>query len=116
MLLKKDQFKWTIEAEVAFQKLKEVMTSPSVLTLPDYSKEFVIETDACNIGIAAVLMQKGHLIAYISKALSLRHQGLSVYEKELLIIVQAVTKWHHYLIGRHFDIQTDHYSLKCLLQ
>ena len=87
MLLKKDQFKWSTEAEEAFQKLKEVMTSPPVLTLPDYSKEFVIETNVCNTGIGAVLMQEGHPIAYISKALSPRHQGLSVYENELLAIV-----------------------------
>ena len=56
MLLKKDQFKWSTEAEEAFRKLKEVMTSPPVLTLLDYSKEFIIETDACNMGIGAVLM------------------------------------------------------------
>ena len=116
MLLKKDQFKWSTEVKEAFRKLKEVMTSPSVLTLLDYSKEFVRETNACITGIGTVLMQEGHPIAYISKALSPRHQGLSVYEKELLAIVQAVTKWHHYLIGRHFVIRTNHYSLKYLLQ
>ena len=63
-----------------------------------------------------MLMQEGHPLAYISKALSLRHQGLSVYEKELLAIVFAVKKWHHYLHGRHFVIRTDHHSLKYLLQ
>ena len=48
--------------------------------------------------------------------MSLKHQGLSVYEKELLAIVHVVTKWHHYLHGRHFVIRTDHHSLKYLLQ
>ena len=115
-LLKKDKFEWSEKAESAFQELKEMMISSPVLALPDYSQEFVIETDASNTGIGAVLMQGGHPLAYISKALSLRHQGLSVYEKELLAIVYAVKKWHHYLHGRHFVIRTDHHSLKYLLQ
>ena len=92
------------------------MISPPVLTLPDFLEEFIVETDASGIGIGAVLMQKGHPIAFISKALSQKHQGLSVYEKELLAIVYAVTKWQHYLNGRHFSINTDHQSLKHLLQ
>ena len=116
LLLRKDQFTWTDEADIAFQKLKEAMVSPPVLALPDYSTEFVIETNACNTGIGAVLMQGGHQLAYISKALSSRHQGLSVYEKELLAIVYAVTKWHHYLHGRHFVIRTDHHNLKYLME
>ena len=115
-LLKKDQFKWTEESEKAFQQLKSAMTLPPVLALPDFSQPFVVETDACGWGIGAVLMQRGHPLAYISKALSGKHQGLSVYEKELLAIVYTVSKWQHYLYGRHFIIRTNHHSLKYLLQ
>ena len=92
------------------------MVNPPVLVMPNFSEEFIVETDTLGIGIGAVLMQGGHPIAFISKALSLKHQALSVYEKELLAIVYAVTKWHHYLNGRHFSIKTDHQSLKHLLQ
>ena len=115
-MLRKDQFKWSEKAEAAFHKLKKAMVNPPVLTLPDFSKPFVVETDASNTRIGAVLMQEGHPLAYISKALSPKHQGLLVYEKELFVIVYAVTKWHHYLHGRHFNIKTDHQSLKYLLQ
>ena len=61
-------------------------------------------------------MQEGHPITFFHKALSLRHQSLSTYEKELMAVVLAVEKWRPYLIGRHFTIKTDHFSLKYLLE
>jgi hypothetical protein len=60
-------------------------------------------------------MQKGHPIAYINKALGLKQQVMSIYEKEMLAIMHAVHKWRHYLWGKHFKIRTDHVSLKYLL-
>ena len=68
----------------------------------------MIETDASNGGIGAMLQQDSHPIAYLSRALSTRNLGLSVYEKELMVLVLAVTKWKHYLVGHHFIIKTDH--------
>lgn len=64
----------------------------------------------------AVLMQKGQPLAYLSKALSPKNLGLSVYEKELLAVVMTVVKWRHFLMGYHFIIKTDHQSLKFLLE
>ena len=51
-----------------------------------------METNTSGVGIGVVLMQNGHHLAFISKALSPKHQALSVYEKELLVIVYTVTK------------------------
>ncbi|KAK4406528.1 Retrovirus-related Pol polyprotein from transposon.6 [Sesamum angolense] len=107
-LLKKDNFEWTDDATNAFESLKQAMISAPVLTLPNFSKSFVVEANACDKGIGAVLMQEHRHIAYLSNALSLRNQGLSIYEKEFLAILQAVHKWKHYLIGYHFIIKTDH--------
>lgn len=91
------------------------MTTPPVLALPDFAIEFVIETDACDNSIRDVLMQTGHPLAYMSKALSIRHQQLLVYENEMMAIVVAVQKRRSYLIGKHFTIKTDHQSIKYLI-
>jgi hypothetical protein len=60
------------------------------LALPNFSKQFQVETDASDLGVGAVLMQEGHPLAYISKALGPRTKGLSTYEKEYLAILIAV--------------------------
>lgn len=61
-------------------------------------------------------MQKGLLMAYISKTLALRHKKLSVYKRELFAILYAIKRWHYHLINGHFIIKTDHQSLKFLLE
>jgi len=67
--------------------------TPPVLALPDFDQPSEIETDAFSYGTGAVLQQKGHPIAFISKKLGPKWQQLSVYEKELLAIVFAIKKW-----------------------
>ncbi|KAJ0803307.1 putative nucleotidyltransferase, Ribonuclease H [Helianthus annuus] len=114
-LLKKDAFGWNEEAQLAFNQLKSALSSAPVLALPDFSKQFVIETDASAYGLGAVLMQDKHPISFISKALSPKQQVLSVYEKELLAILMAVKQWHYYLVTGQFLIRTDQQSLKHLL-
>lgn len=115
-LLQKGSFQWSEEAQRSFEQLKQAMTETPVLKMPDFSKPFVVETDASGKGIGAVLMQDNHPIAFASKALAPKHLGMSVYEKELLALVLAVTKWRAYLLGRHFIIKTDHHSLKYLVE
>jgi hypothetical protein len=61
-----------------------------VLALPNFSLPFTIETDASSKGIGAVLQQQGHPIAYVSKALGVKAQGLSTYEKECLAILMSI--------------------------
>ena len=91
------------------------MIHPPILSLPDMSKPFLIETDESGLGIGVVLMQEEHPISYISKALGPRQQGLSTYKSEMLAILEAVSKWKQYLRGRTFKIRTDHVSIKYLL-
>lgn len=111
-LLKKDNFHWSAEVEKAFEKLKVAMSSE--LAMPDFSKQFVIECNASGGGIRAVLMQEGRPIAFVSKALS--PKNYQPIQKEILAVVFGVQKWRPYLLGRHFKICTDHFSLKYLLE
>ena len=92
-LLKKNNFIWHEEALEAFQNLKKALCETSILTLPDFTKPFVLETDACDTGIGAVISQEGRPLAFMSKALGVKHLGLSIYEKEYLAILMAVDKW-----------------------
>ncbi|XP_047943164.1 uncharacterized protein LOC125190006 [Salvia hispanica] len=115
-LLRKGSFVWGLEAEEAFKKLKEAMTTTPVLALPNFDEEFIVETDACGYGIGAVLMQGKRPIAYLSKGLSEKQRMRSTYEKEMLAILEAVRVWRPYLLGRHFKIITDQRSLRYLLE
>ena len=80
-LLKKNSFIWGPEVEAAFESLKAAMTQASTLALPDFSKEFIVEMDACDTGIGAVLSQEGRPVAYLSQSLAPQHMGLSIYDK-----------------------------------
>jgi len=78
LLLKKGTpFVWTSATEEAFLWLKQAMVEAPVLAIPDFTKPFVLEIDACDYGLGAVLMQEGHPIAYLSKPLCPKNQALS---------------------------------------
>jgi len=104
-LLRKGQlFVWT-EAH------QSALISAPVLALPDFSLPFQIQTDASDRGVGTVLLQQGHPLAFVSKALGPRTRGLSAYEKEYLAILVAVEQWRPYLQHGEFIIFSDHRSL-----
>ncbi|KAI5414704.1 hypothetical protein KIW84_040249 [Lathyrus oleraceus] len=115
-LLKRDSFHWPQEAHTTFTTLKDALSNSPVLAIPNMQKPFVVETDASSTGVGVVLMQDGHPVAFISKVLSPKNMLLSVYDRELLALVHAVSKWHQYLSLNTFTILTDQHSLKYLLE
>ncbi|WVZ63441.1 hypothetical protein U9M48_013075, partial [Paspalum notatum var. saurae] len=115
-ILRLKQFTWSDTAEKAFINLKQAMVQTPVLALPNFDLPFKIETDACDTGIGAVLMQNGRPVAYLSKAFGPSHSKYSIYEKKFLALIMAVDKWKQYLHYQEFIIRTDHKSLAYLME
>lgn len=111
-LTKKGAFVWTPSAQQAFDKLKEVMSSYPVLAIPDFSLLFVVECDASDIGV--LLMQNKHPITFESRKLKEVECKFSIYDKEMLAIMHALTKFRQCLVCNKFLVKTDHNSLKYL--
>ena len=88
------------------------MTQAPVLALPDFSLPFILEADACDYGIGAVLMQRGKPISFLSKTLGPKAAGLSTYDKEAMAILAAIKQWKHYFLASSVIIKTDQQSLK----
>ena len=114
----KKEWKWEEEHQKAFQELKERITSQPVLALPRKEGKFRVETDASGHAIGGVLSQeqerKWKPIAFLSRMMQPAEMNYEIYDKELLAIVEALSKWQQYLldIAETFEIWTDHKNLK----
>ena len=90
LLQKERKFKWTQEADDAFNKLKEALTSTPILRIADPSLPFLVTTDASDLAIGAVLTQNDgqgeRPIAYESRKLSPAKLNYPTHEKKLLAI------------------------------
>ena len=111
---KNASFVWSQGAAESFDRLKRAITTAPVLSYPDPSHPFVLDTDASNIGIGAVLSQGDRPIAYYSHALNGAQKNYCATRKELLAVVYSIRHFHPYLYGQQFTIRTDHAALKCL--
>ena len=114
-----NHIQWSPTCNKAFNELKARLCQPPVLSSPDFGKPFILQTDASNKGIGAVLSQKDeageeHPVAFYSRKLLPREERYSTVEQECLAIKLAVQAFRYYLLGRPFMIQTDHRSLEWL--
>jgi hypothetical protein len=111
-------FCWTDECRIAFDTLKEALTTAPVLAMPDETGQFILDTDASDLSIGAVLSQvqggDERVIAYASRKLSSPERNYCVTRRELLAIVYFLKYFRHYLLGRKFLVRTDHSALQWL--
>ncbi len=107
---------WTPEAEEALRRVKMALSSEPVLRAPDFSCPFLLQTDASDTGLGAVLSQvqegEEHPILYISRKLTPAEKNYATVEKEALAIKWAVLELRYYLLGRRFTLVTDHAPLQ----
>lgn len=114
-------YEWTPSCEQAFQALKQKLVEAPILAYPspDPDAPFVLDTDASDMALGAVLSQvqggTERVIAYASKTLSAPQRNYCTTYKELLAVVLFVKHFKHYLSGRKFTIRTDHSSLRWLI-
>lgn len=114
-LRKDENFEKSKEFLETFEKCKEILTTSDILQYPDFSKNFILTTDASNYAIGAVLSQgpigKDKPIAFASRTLSKSEENYSTIEKELLAIVWSCSYFRPYLFGNKFILYTDHQPL-----
>jgi hypothetical protein len=108
------KFQWTLDCEKSFQHLKQLLTSAPILRIADLNEDFIVCTDACKEGIGGVLTQNGFVICYESRKLKEHERHYATHGLELEAIVHALRKWRHYLMGKNFELRTDHNGLKYL--
>ena len=113
-------FYWGEPEQEVFDQLKGKMISAPILGYPNSEDTFVLDTDASNYSIGAVLsqIQDGHerVICYGSYVLTPEQRKYCVTRKELLAVVRFTRQFRHYLLGRNFLLRTDHNSLTWLLR
>ena len=116
---KTTQFQWNDHCQRAFDHLRQCLTNAPVLIFPDYSKNFILDTDASDTGIGAVLSQlddnnRECVVAYASRTLSKTERRYCVTRKELLSVVTFIHLFRPFLLGHKFTLRTDHGSLTWL--
>lgn len=112
-------FFWSTDAEEAFQELKKRFISAPILVHPDPARQFIVEVDASDSGVGAVLSQhspsdqKLHPCAYFSRRLSPAECNYTIGDRELLAVKLALEEWRHLLEGAEhpFVVWTDHKNL-----
>ena len=115
-----EPFLWSTDQQTAFDLVKEALTNKPVLVHPDFNQPFILQTDACETGLGAVLCQRIEgqegVVQYLSRAVRPNERAWSVRELEALAILWACEACRPFLVGTPFIVETDHESLQWLLE
>ncbi|XP_014668899.1 PREDICTED: uncharacterized protein K02A2.6-like [Priapulus caudatus] len=114
-LLKKEiPFLCDVDHEHAFSILKDAITKQARLQYYDPQKDTTLEVDASMKGVGACLLQGGKPVAFASKSLSPAESNYSNIEREMLALVFGINRFHTYLFGKEFVVETDHKPLEMI--
>ena len=116
LLQKEAVFDWTASTNAAFQKIKSLLTTASNTHLKYYNRNLplTVQADASQDGLGAALLQDGKPIAFASKSLTDTERRYANIERELLAVVYACERFHTYLYGRDFTVESDHKPLEMI--
>ncbi|CAM4728520.1 unnamed protein product [Leuciscus chuanchicus] len=119
LLSTKNMWYWGHDQQKAFHNLKQELSSPPVLQLYNPNKPQKISADASSFGLGAVMLQKeGDVwspVAYASRSLTPTEQRYAQVEKEALALTWACERFNDFILGLHFELETDHKPLVSLL-
>ena len=87
------------------------MTTDCVLAFPDHKKPFVVESDASDCQLGAVIKQGGWVVAYYSQELILAQKNFTLIKKELLSVVEMLCTFCMMLLGEKITVKMDHKNL-----
>jgi hypothetical protein len=117
---KNSQIRWEEPKRRAFEALREAISTPPVLQVPDFSKEFVLVCDASDLAVCAILHKRCEPglapTAFASPLLSAAERKYSTYEKQCLAVVWGSEKFRVYLEYKQFTLYTDNQALSWLLK
>ncbi|CEM34297.1 unnamed protein product [Vitrella brassicaformis CCMP3155] len=111
---------WTDECTTAFEVLKGLLCRAPILAYPDYTKPFILKTDASDVAIGAALTQRDEAVgidrpvAYASRKLRGNEPTYAAQEREALAVINFIKYFRPYLYRVHFTVVTDHRSLQSL--
>ena len=105
------KFVWGKEQQQAFDEMKKVISKETLLTFPDFNKEFHIYTDASNVQLGAVIMQEGKPLAFYSRKMNAAQRRYTTGEQELLSIVETLKEYRNILLGQNLVVYTDHKNI-----
>ena len=107
------KWKWKDEHRQSFLQIKKIITREVMLAYPDFSKPFVVHTDASHTQLGAVISQDGKPIAFYSRKLNPAQTRYTTTERELLSIVETFKEFRTILLGHKIIVHTDHKNLVC---
>ena len=114
-LMKQDvDFQWNAPHQEAFAKIQDVIYFQTTLVYFDRNKETTIQVDASSRGLGAVLLQDNEPVACASKSLTETECRYANIERELLAVVYGCERFHTYICGSNFVVETDHKPLEMI--